>query len=67
MDPHNNAVVIVAKLFVDMLHLRVCAGSMPKFRPSLNSAGKLQRLHRSSMPTLDFGRCDANHEMLDCD
>jgi hypothetical protein len=43
VDPHNNAVVIVAKLFVDMLHLRVCAGSMPKFRPSLNSAGKLQR------------------------
>jgi hypothetical protein len=67
VDPHNNVVVIVAKLFVDMLHLRVCAGSMPKFRPSLDSAGSSGALRWSSVPTLGFGRCDGDHEMLDCD
>ena len=67
MDPHNNAVVIVAKLFVDMLHLRVCAGSMPKFRPSLTPPESSSALHVSSMPTLGFGRCDGDHEVLDFD
>jgi len=42
-DPHNKAGVIVAKLFFDMSHLRVCAGSMPKFRPSPDFAGKPRR------------------------
>jgi hypothetical protein len=41
-DPHNKAGVIVAKLFFDMSHLRVGAGSMPKFRPPY-FAGKPRR------------------------
>jgi hypothetical protein len=41
--PHNNTGVMVTKLLFDMSHLPVCAGSMPKFRPSSYFAGKLRR------------------------
>jgi len=44
-DPHNKTGVMVAKLFFDMSHLRVCAGSMPKFRPSLTLPESPGALH----------------------
>jgi hypothetical protein len=67
-DPHNNTGVMVAKLFFDMSHLplfapEACRSSVPPLTLP-ESPGALQV---SSMPTPGFGRCDRDHETVDCD
>src|SRR5262249_43330568 len=66
-DPHNNTGVMVAKLFFDMTHLplfatEACRSSGPPY-----VAGKPRRFALSSMPTPGFGRCDRDHQTVDCD